>query len=420
MQRLVIVAIVLIGLALRIVYANTVSDIQGRLDYPEYEFAAAEVQRGDFTFSSKIFQLRPPVFPVLLAALEQHKPSIRLVNILISLMIIPLTYALARQLSLPQNMALVAATIVALDPTSVKYAGSLLAEPLASLTLAIAYIALAALRSARNRPAIVMLGALAGLCILLSALTRPSAYLFWIPMALWLVYARRSTEARLLAALALVLPAALGVGLWKYHNAVHYDNSSFTSVGAFNLLHHRAASVLYQATVKDIRAVHLDLVTRVESRLGNDTAGLTSYDHWNHRTGSAEQQSVMTEVALEVFLTYPLHYLLTLPVGLLRLLVEVAQWPWWIAVGWNTAMLVLSAVGLWRLLLKKRWSTMALLLLPCLYFVGGTLIVQTSSIDTRARVMVTPLLAIMAAHGILHLLNRRKAASASPSPPAGS
>ena len=400
MQRLAIVAIVLAGLALRIGYANTVSDIQGRLDYPEYEFAAAEVQRGDFTFSSKIFQLRPPVYPLLLAALEQHKPSIRLVNILISLMIIPLTYVLARQLRLPQNMALVAAGIVALDPTSVKYAGSLLAEPLAGLLLAIAYIALAALQSERQRRAIVMLGALAGIAILLSALTRPSAYLFWIPMALWLVYARRSVGARLLAVIALVLPAALGVGLWKYHNAVHYDNSSFTSVGAFNLLHHRAASVLYQATVKDIQVVQLELVKRVESRLGNDTAGLTSYDHWKHRTGSADQQSAMTEVALEVFSAYPLHYLLTIPVGLIRLLVEVTQWPWWIAIGWNTALLALAAAGLWRLLRAKRWSSMAFLLLPCLYFVGGTLIVQTSSIDTRARVMVTPLLAIMA--GLRH------------------
>ncbi len=420
MQRLAIVLIVLLGLLLRIIFSNSVSDIQGRLDYPEYEFAAAEVQRGDFTFSSEIFQLRPPIFPMLLAALKQHKPSIRLVNILISLMIIPLTYVLARQLRLPQTMALLAAGIVALDPTSIKYASSLLAEPLASLTLAIAYIALATLQSERRRRAIVMLGALAGVCIALSALTRPSAYLFWIPMALWLVYARRSTGARVLAIFALVLPAALGVGLWKYHNAIYYNNSSFTSVGTFNLLHHRAASVLYQATVKDIKVVHLELVKRVESRLGNDTTGLTSHDHWKHRTGSAQQQSAMTEVALEVFLAYPLHYLITVPVGLIRLLVEVTQWPWWIAIGWNASLLALSTAGLGRLLQEKRWSSSAFLLLPCLYFVGGTLIVQTSSIDTRARVMVTPLLAIMAAYGIMRLLNRRRAASASPSPPAGS
>ena len=420
MQRLAIVLIVLIGLLLRIIYSNSVSDIQGRLDFPEYEFAAAEVQRGDYTFSSEIFQLRPPIFPMILAALEQHKPSIRVLNILISIAIVPLTYVLARQLRLSQTMALVAAGIVALDPTSVKYAGSLLAEPLASLTLAIAYIALAALQSERSRRAVMMLGALAGLCILLSALTRPSAYLFWIPMALWLAYARHRYGARLLAVLALVLPAALGVGLWKYHNAVHYDNGSFTSVGTFNLLHHRAASVLYQATVKDIKVVHLELVKRVESRLGNDTAGLTSHDHWKHRTGSARQQSAMTEVALEVFRTYPIHYLLTIPVGLVRLLVEVTQWPWWIAIGWNAGLLALSASGLWRLLQAKRWSSVVFLLLPCLYFVGGTLIVQTSSIDTRARTMITPLLAIMAAYGIMHLLNRRRAASASPSPPAGS
>ena len=66
---------------------------------------------------------------------------------------------------------------------------------------------------------------------------------------------------------------------------------------------------------------------------------------------------------------------------------------------------------------EKHWAMVMLLLLPTAYFVTGTLVVQTSGIDTRARVMVTPLLAIMAAYGIMHLLNQRRGASASPSPP---
>ncbi len=420
MRRLGLVAIILLGLFLRIAYSQTVSDIQGRLDYPEYVFAAAEIQRGDFTFSSDIFQLHPPVFPMLLAALNQEKPLIHAVNILFSIAVIPLTYVLARQLGLGQTTALVAAGIVALDPTSVKYAGSVLAEPLASLLLALAYICLAVLKSTRQRQTVLTRGFLAGLAIVLSALTRPSAYLLWIPMGLWIMFARRGKEANILAVFALVLPAVLGVGLWKYHNSVYYNNSSFTSIGTFNLLHHRAASVLYQATVKDIQAVQLSLVERVESKLGNDTVGLTSHDHWNHRTGSAEQQSAMTEVALEVFLTHPLHYLLTIPVGLYRLLIEVTQWSPLLSIGWNVPFLALSAVGIGRFARERRWAASAFLLLPCVYFIAGTLIVQTSSIDTRARIMVTPLLAVMAAYGIMYLLNRRRAASDFPSRPAGS
>lgn len=65
-----------------------------------------------------------------------------------------------------------------------------------------------------------------------------------------------------------------------------------------------------------------------------------------------------------------------------------------------------------RFIRQRRWVEGLFLLLPCAYFLAGTLLVQTSGIDTRARVMVTPLLAVMAAHGAVYWLNRRRAASA--------
>ena len=415
-----LIAIALLGLILRIVYSNLAFDQQGHLDWPEYQQAALQILGGDFAFSSEAFQLRPPVFPMLIAALDLEKPLLRAVNILFSIACIPLTYALARIMRSGHLPALLAAALVALDPASVKYAGSILAEPLANLLLAIVYLCLFASASAKARRATVVWGFAAGLSLVVSALTRPSAYLLWIPLGLWIVFARRRKGAQILAAFALIAPAALGVSVWKYHNAVHYGNSSFTSVGTFNMLHHRAASVLYQAKVKDIKAVHLILVERVESKLGNDLAGLTSHDHWNHRTGSAAQQEAMTEVALEVFLAYPMHYLIAVPVGLYRLLVDVTYWSPLLSIGWNVPLLALSAIGLWTCARTREWARASFLLLPCLYFIAGTLVIQTSSIDTRARVMITPLLAVMAAWGVMHLLNRRRAASASPSPPADS
>ena len=418
MRRYALPAIILLGLLLRIAYGAAVFDYQGNLDWPEYHYAAAEVKRGDFTFSSEAFQLRPPLYPILIAATDMDRSLLQTLNTLFSSAIIPLAYALARRLGLGQGAALLAAGIVALDATSVKYAATVLAEPLASLLLAFAYLCLSRLGSASGRRRVVAWGLAGGLAIALSALTRPSAYLLWIPMSLWILYARRGQGAGRLAMLALILPAALGVGLWKLHNAAHYDNSSFTSVGTFNLLHHRAASVLYQATSDDIQTVQLRLVEAVERRLGNPTAGLSSHDHWKHRTGSAAQQSAMTEVALEVFFAHPLHYLATIPVGAYRVLIEVRRWPLPLALAWNIGLLALSAAGLWRLARERRWADGALLLLPCAYFIVGTLLVQTSSIDTRARIMLTPLLAIMAAYGIVDLIKRRRAASAGPSPPA--
>ncbi len=420
MRRFALPAIILLGLLLRVLYGAAVFDYQGNLDWPEYNYAAAEVQRGDFTFSSEAFQLRPPLYPVLIAATDMDRSLLRALNTLFSCAIIPLAYALARRLGLEQGAALLAAGIVALDATSVKYAATVLAEPMASLLLALGYWCMARLGAARGRRRVAVWGLAGGLAIALSALTRPSAYLLWIPMGFWILYARRGQGAGRLAMLALVLPAALGAGLWKLHNAAHYDNSSFTSVGTFNLLHHRAASVLYQATGDDILTVQLRLVKAVESRLGKPTAGLSSHDHWKHRTGSAAQQSVMTDVALEVFFAHPLHYLATIPVGAYRVLLEVRRWPLPLALVWNIGLLALSAAGVWRLARARRWADGAFLLLPCVYFVAGTLLVQTSSIDTRARVMLTPLLAVLAAYGVVELVNRRRAASASLSRPGDS
>ena len=56
----------------------------------------------------------------------------------------------------------------------------------------------------------------------------------------------------------------------------------------------------------------------------------------------------------------------------------------------------------------RRWLDGLFLLLPCAYFVLGTLLVNTSAIDTRARVMLTPLLAVMAAQGVIWWLERRR------------
>ena len=137
----------------------------------------------------------------------------------------------------------------------------------------------------------------------------------------------------------------------------------------------------------------------------------------------------MTEVASEVFLEHPLEYLLTIPVGLYRVLLEIKieahgnnNWglPPWVGIVWNVALLLAASIGLHNLWHRRDWSAAAFLCLPCLYFIVGTLLVQTSGIDTRARVMITPLLAVLAAYGLLRLLNRRRAASGSPSPPADS
>lgn len=395
-----LVAITVLGLFLRVLYVWLAFDesmlVYHRGDWPEYRIAAEAIMAGDWEFRHSHFLVRPPLFPLLAALLNIHEWSIILVNTLIAVGIIPATYALARRLRVGVNAALAAAFIVAIDLTSVRLSGVLLAEPLANLLLALGFVGIAALRDAKGRGRVLALALAAGLLIWLSAFTRPAAFLLWIPLAGWVFMSRHNL--RWLAALAFALPVALGVGGWMHHNLVYFRNASFSSIGTFNLLYYHAASVYYVAHGRSgIDATYTELARRVEEGMGNDVADVGPNRRYNHRGPDAKRADVMRSVAVDVFREYPLEYLVTIPVGLYRILVEVRNIPWVMAVCWNLAFLVAAGAGAWRLVRERKWSLLVFLCLPCLYFIAGTLAVQSSGIDTRARVMVTPLLGILAA-----------------------
>ncbi len=419
MARFAVPAIILLGLALRIAYTSSVYGTALDLDYPgdywDYHIAAKQILRGDTAFTHRIFLVRPPLYPLVVAALDVHRPLLLMLNQLLAIMIIPLTHLLARQLRLPHSLALLAALLVALDPTSIKYSGILLAEPLANLLLAAAFAALLALKRAQSRSATFAWGLAAGGLIALSALTRPAAYLLWIPLAAWIIGARWRKGLRLLAALALAAPNLLGIGLWQNHNALTFGNGSYTSIGAFNLLYYRAAAALHLAQGRqDIGAVKVNLARRVEERLGNSADDIAEEWRDRHRAITSPVEAAMRGVALDVIARHPAEFALAALVGAHQSLIEV--WGALTIPGavWNIALLLAATFGLWALFRQRPWLEAMFLLLPSLYFVTGTVLVCTTCMDTRARVMITPLLAVMAAYGVMRLLNRRRAASASP------
>ena len=422
---LALLMIVFFGLLLRIVhthilYGPTYQDHYDD-DFTEYRIAAWEIINGDYSFSNSVYLIRPPLFPLLAAALGPRSFRVIPINLIIGTLIIPLTYVLARQFQLPKWACLLAAAIVACDPTSIRYSGVLLAEPLANIFLAASFVSLIALSRAESRTKTVFFGMLAGCLIALSSLTRPAAYLLWIPMAGWIYFARRRSMYRALAVVAFAASAAIPIGLWKHHNLVHFGNSNFSTIGSYNLLYFRANYVLFWINGRqDYDDGFIRLARHVQDRLGFDSDKVDVHWHGRHRAATNDVEKALIAIALEIFLQYPLEYMLTIPVGLYHTLFEVTKWPRWVGFAWNIPLLLAAMYGTWFVLRARRWVDAIFLVLPCIYFVAGTLLVQVHWIDTRARVMVTPLLAIMAAYGIIHLLNRRRAASASPSPPAGS
>ncbi len=405
-----LVIIILIGLAFRIAYAVAIYDpslLNYNLDdFTSYRIAAEEILGGDLLFTNPTYMKRPPVYSLLVAALGKQPALVIAANILLGIAVVALTYALAKQLKLSQAIALLAAFIVALDPTSIRASAILRADALADFWLALAFVCFLLLRQAKTRRAILLLGLASGGFVMLSALTRPAAYLLWIPMALWIFFARGGGY---LAAAAVVLPGLLVVSLWSHHNDVYFENRSFSSAGTFQLLYVRAASVMHQATGEEINQVYASLASEVEKRLGNNFENITANRRHSHLASSAAQAAVMTDIAVEIFRQYPLQYALTIPVGLYRAFFPVSVWTLWNAIFWNVAFIIASAYGLLQFFRAQRFSDAAFLLLPCVYFIAGTLLVATASYDSRARVMLTPLMAVMAAYGIQCFLKSRKA-----------
>lgn len=411
-------AIMSLGLALRVFYAIAIQN-EVWVDYSLYRLGAEKILEGDIGFTDNLFAVRPPLFPLMVAALGLEPNLVRAANIALGASIIPLAWLLARQLGLEPKLALLVSLIVAIDPPSLRYmAAALQAEPLAGFFLMLAFTTLLAANQASDWRRAVCWGITAGCFIALSAWTRPAAYLLWAPMALWLALSRKRWRA--LAATALVVPGLMGMAAWQLHNAAVFGNSSFTIVGNYNLLYYRAASALYQASGEEITSIYAELASQVEARLGNDTSDITFEKRLHHlHDPSSRLQSAMTDLALEIFRQYPLQYLRAIPVGVYRLLFWIREMPFWLGISWNGLLLAMAGSGLWHLLRERRFAQAMVLLIPCAYFLAFPLLVNTVDIDTRGRVVFTPLLAVMAAYGVLYLLNRRRTASASPSPPAG-
>jgi len=399
-QRRLLVAITLLGLFLRTAYVWLAFDesmlVYHRGDWPEYRIAAEAVMAGDWEFRHSHFLVRPPLFPILAAAVSADESTVIVINMILACAIVPMTYALARALGLSARLSLAAAFFVAIDLTSIKYSGVLLAEPLANLLLVAAFVSLGLQQRAEGRRQVALAALLCSVFTALSALTRPAGFLVWIPMALWTFMSRE--RLRELAVLGVIVPAALVVVLWSAHNLAYFGNFTFSTIGTFNLVYYRAASVHHVAHGRPgIALTYVELARRIEERLGSDASDIDQWRRYHHRTPNATQAAAMTDVALEVFASHPLEYLLTIPAGLFRTLVWLGNGGLWLGVVWNLALLSACALGARELWLRRNWSMLAFLILPCLYFITGTMLVQSSGIDSRARVMVTPLMAVLAA-----------------------
>jgi hypothetical protein len=388
-------------------------------DYPSYAFAARHwLQHGDF--SSRLFLVRPPLFPLLIALLGDQTAAVLLANCALGALNAVLAALLCEAAfgrRAEGRFGLLAGLFVALDPSSVAYSAFLGAEPLANASLTLTLLCFWQALNAAARPAICLRRLiLAALALSVSMLTRPLAYLLWLPLGLLGAFALRHKQRLWAGVTAFALISGGTMSAWIAHNGRVFDNATFSSTTYYTMLYYRAASIEHLATGAAPEEVLTALSLRVEARLGRTLPPEIAPEgvRHTHLANTAEEAAALLATALEVFLTYPHIYLVTLPLGLVRMYshTQIINGAWRIVdVLWNILLTGLFLYGLALLWRERQQRLFALFTtLIALYFTVSTLLVKTAGIDTRERSMLVSLMACCAAyavHAIAQRLGRR-------------
>jgi hypothetical protein len=252
--------IVTLGVGLRVYYAlekeNGVQD-----DSIRYYFIAQSLYK-DHTFDSPLVQrddaYHPgsPLFHAAVWALTGgvNPKASRVAAALLSALMVVFTYLLARRLAWPSGnrdrgppreatiAGLIAAFLIAINPSSIDYYRSLMNEPLASISLVAAVLAFLWADGPPGKPAMAATPwrwALPGFLMGVTVMFRPEAIAFGVVLAV--IAGLRVARARdykfgLEAAGALLLAMAIALVPWTVRNAIALHKVTPVSEGSGNAL----------------------------------------------------------------------------------------------------------------------------------------------------------------------------------------
>src|SRR5262245_46518390 len=123
--RITLQLLLIFGLALALrlgVMASLGSDLR-RYQTGDYDLYKDGAQ--DFVvthdFSNSLFLPRPPLFSLMIVALGINDWAVIVANVVLGALAAPLSYLFVRQLGLSQPLAILAALVVAIDPTGVVF-----------------------------------------------------------------------------------------------------------------------------------------------------------------------------------------------------------------------------------------------------------------------------------------------------------
>ena len=244
----------------------------------------------------------------------------------------------------------------------------------------------------------------------LSALTRPAAHWLWLILGimLWWRYARLRRKV-----VAFMFTSALLLSAWVLHNGIVFDHFTFTTTGAYTVLYYRAASVERVATNRPINEVFAAINQRVSARIGEPTEGVGADRRHHWLAAPPEVYDAMLAESLAIFRRYPLAYLITLPVGFMRIYGIFSSFPnlgqplLAVAWFWDICLVVGWCAGIW-IAWRRREGTMVWWQFTLVsYFTVVTLLVSSASNSARMTSGITPLLIIATVYAAEDILTRR-------------
>ena len=317
-------------------------------------------------------------------------------------------WSAAKTLGLDDRLGKTAALLLALDLSSIGVSLVIGAEVVSNFFIAwmLLFLARLLLRG-QLRDALAC-----GAALVLAALARPNAVYFAAPaaLAILLLSPRRWVNAALFGVICV-----LGMLPWFFRNYVYHRAFTFSTVGNFNLLFYRAASVEFWATASPVEEIQSRLAFELDRRLDlvkkDEVYNASSI--WRHLALDDDPRAdrVMRDMALEIFLAHPKDLAISLSVALVKVLsyseafnpIPVFKW---LNVLWNGILYLLAIMGGVFMLLKRQWIWLAVTALPIAYFIAVPTIAGGIQ-DTRSATSVTICFVLMAVYGIVEVKTRR-------------
>jgi 4-amino-4-deoxy-L-arabinose transferase-like glycosyltransferase len=397
-ERALLVTAVVLGLAVQLAYVLSTRHLALAGDEPEYVSEAKLIASGHLFYTTLPYGIlhagawKAPLYPawlgLIFAVFGPHLVVVRVLQLAIGLLTIPLTWLLARRL-FSARVAVTAAFVVAIYPMAWQFEGLLYPEALAT-PMYVLLLVLALTRPPTAARAVVI-GLLMGIALLLRPTTE---FLFLGFLIAWSLRAgwRRGIG---LTALSLAL-AVLVVAPWTIRNAivmhgfVPISMQDSAAYGTFNA--QSANDPLFPYAWRDDPPSVAPLFDRhhplpdptLRSKLDsvaihyveNHPASLPAAFFWNglSRLWDIRHQSrALAEVPYE---------------GRSRTVSELGLDAYYV-------LFVLTLVGLWRAR-ERRWLVLGVLGLAL-----GASIVFTIDSGTRYRAPLEPLIAVLACAGAL-------------------